>query len=113
MGGAGIKKFLAWIKGVKLGINQNIHKEKEFKLYELVKQEKPDRIVYHSKNIYPLLWEYYNRGKTIFISPFPYFHYVKGHPFFGMGKGYGEYFNRLTFKIYDFGVVKATMMARK
>ena len=114
MGGAGIKKFFAYIKGIKLAINQNIHKEKEFKLYEHVKQERPDRIVYHSKNIYPLIWEYKNRGKTIFISPFPYMHYVKGHPMLDIGKNYGgEYFNKLTFKLYDFGVVKATMMAKK
>jgi len=113
MGGTGIKKFFAYIKGIKLAVDQNIHKEKEFKLYEIVKQERPDRIVYHSKNIYPLLWEYQNRGKTIFISPFPYMHYVKGHPFLGVGKNYGEYFNKLTFKFSDFGVVTSTMQAKK
>ncbi|MBT4843286.1 MAG: glycosyltransferase, partial [Anaerolineae bacterium] len=93
MGGSGIKKFFAYIKLMKLAQNKKVPQEKEFKLYELVQQERPDRIVYHSKNVYPLLWEYENRGKTIFVSPFAYFHYIKGHSFF-VGKNYGEFFNK-------------------
>jgi sterol 3beta-glucosyltransferase len=112
MGGSGIKKFFAYIKLMRLAQSQKVPQEKEFKLYELVKQERPDRIVYHSKNVYPLLWEYENRGETIFVSPFAYFHHIKGHSFFS-GKNYGEYFNKLTFKFYDFGVVTATMAAKK
>ena len=112
MGGSGIKKFLAYIKLMRLAQSQKIPQEKEFKLYELVKQERPDRIVYHSKNVYPLIWEYENRGKTIFVSPFAYFHYIKGHTFF-FGKNYGEFLNKLTFKLADFGVVTATMAAKK
>ncbi|MBT7484100.1 glycosyltransferase [Candidatus Peregrinibacteria bacterium] len=112
MGGSGIKKFFAYIKLMKLAQNKKVPQEKEFKLYELVQQERPDRIVYHSKNVYPLLWEYENRGKTIFVSPFAYFHYIKGHSFF-VGKNYGEFFNKLTFKFSNFGVVTATMAAKK
>jgi len=112
MGGSGIKKFFAFIKLMNLAQSQKIPQEKEIMLYELVKQVKPDRIVYHSKNVYPLLWEYENRGKTIFVSPFAYFHYKKGHTFF-YGNNYGEFFNKLTFKFYDFGVVAATMAAKK
>jgi len=113
LGGSGIKKFFAYIKLIKLAQKQKAPQEKEFKLYELIKQERPDRIVYHSKNVYPLIWEYKNRGKTIFVSPFPYFHYVKGHSFLVFSKNYGEYFNKLTFKLYDFGVVAGTMMVKK
>jgi len=112
MGGSGIKKFFAYIKLMRLAQSQKVPQEKEFKLYELVKQERPDRIVYHSKNVYPLIWEYKNRGKTIFVCPFAYFHYTKGHTFL-FGKNYGEFFNKLTFKFYDFGVVTATMAAKK
>ena len=106
-----MKRFFAYIKLARDG--QAANKEKEVKLYELIIQEEPDRIVYHSKNIYPLLWECHNRGKTIFICPFPYFHYVKGHPFFAFRKNYGEFINKLTFTLYDFGVVTATMMVKK
>ncbi len=112
MGGSGIKKIFAFIKLMKLAQSQKVPQEKEFKLYELVKQEKPDRILYHSKNVYPLLWECKNRGKTIFVSPFAYFHYIEGHTFFS-GKNYGDFFNKLTFKLSNFGVVTATMAAKK
>jgi UDP:flavonoid glycosyltransferase YjiC (YdhE family) len=40
-------------------------------------------------------------------------HYVKGHPFLVFSKNYGEYFNKLTFKLYDFGVVTTTMIVKK
>jgi len=112
MGGSGIKKFFAYIKLMRLAQSQKVPQEKEFKLYELVKQERPDRIVYHSKNVYPLIWEYKNRGKTIFVCPFAYFHYIKGHTFL-FGKNYGDFFNKLTFKLSDFGVVTVTMAAKK
>ncbi|MCK4357568.1 MAG: glycosyltransferase family 1 protein [Candidatus Cloacimonetes bacterium] len=110
-GGKGIKKFFAYIK---LSINQTApNKEKEFKLYELIKQERPDRVVYNSKTIYPIIWEYKNSGKTTFLSPFPYLHYVKGHSLLVFGKDYGDFLNKLTFKLYDFGVVTTTMTAKK
>lgn len=112
MGGSGIKKSFAYIKLMRLAQSQKVPQEKELKLYELVKQERPDRIVYHSKNVYPLIWEYKNRGKTIFVCPFAYFHYIKGHTFL-FGKNYGEFYNKLTFKFYDFGVVTATLAAKK
>ena len=112
IGGSGIKKFFASIKLIRLAQNQKVPQEKELKLYELIKQESPDRIVYHSKIVYPLLWEYKYRRKTIFVCPFAYFHYTKEHSFF-YGKNYGEYLNKLTFKFYDFGVVTATMIAKK
>ena len=114
MGGSGIKKFFALIKLFKLARNEKgAFKEKDLKLYELIKQARPDRIVYHSKNIYPVIWECKNRGKTIFVSPFPYMHYVKGHPFLAFSKNYGEFLNKLTFKLYDFGAVIATMIIKK
>jgi len=112
MGGSGIKKIYAFIKLMKLAQKQKVPQEKELKLYELVKQEKPDRILYHTKNVYPLLWEYKNSGKTIFVSPFAYFHYIKGHTFF-YGKNYGEFLNKLSFKLSYFGVITATLAAKK
>ncbi|NPE30107.1 glycosyltransferase family 1 protein [Methanococcoides sp. SA1] len=112
MGGSGIKKFFAFIKQMKLAQSEKVPQEKEFKLYELVNQVKPDRILYHSKIVYPILWEYKNKGKTIFVSPFAYFHYIKGHSFL-YGKNHGDFFNKLTFKFSDFGVVTATMIAKK
>jgi len=110
-GGKGIKKSFAYIK---LAINQkNPNKEKENKLYELIKHERPDRVVYNSKTIYPIIWEYENRGKTTFLSPFPYLHYVEGHSLLVFRKDYGVFLNKLTFKLYDFGVATTAMTTKK
>jgi sterol 3beta-glucosyltransferase len=110
-GGKGLKKTFAFIK---LAMKQTgPNKEKETKLYELIKQERPDRVLYNSKTICPIIWEYKNSGKTTFLSPFPYLHYVKGHSLLVFGKNYGEYFNKLTFKLYDFGVATAALTIKK
>ena len=110
-GGTGIKKFVAYFK---LAINQKpANKEKEFKLYELIKQEKPDRIVYNSKTTYPIIWENKNKGKTVFLSPYPYLHYVKGHPLLVFRKDYGIFLNKLTFKLYDFGAATTAKVVKK
>lgn len=110
-GGKGLKKVFAYIK---LAIKQtNPNKEKENKLYELIRKERPDRVVYNSKTIYPIIWERENIGKTTFLSPFPYLHYVKGHSLLVFGKNYGDFLNKLTFKLYDFGVAATAMTTKK
>jgi UDP:flavonoid glycosyltransferase YjiC (YdhE family) len=110
-GGKGLKKTFAFIKLAKKQTGPN--KEKETKLYELIKQERPDRVLYNSKTIYPIIWEYKNSGKTTFLSPFPYLHYVKGHSLLVFGKNYGDFFNKLTFKLYDFGAATAALTTKK
>lgn len=110
-GGKGLKKIFAFIK---LAMKQTSpNKEKETKLYELIKQERPDRVLYNSITIYPIIWEYENSGKTTFLSPFPYLHYVKGHSLLVFGKNYGDFFNKLTFKLYDFGAATAALTTKK
>jgi len=109
-GGKGLRKIFAFIK---LAMNSTgPNKEKEIKLYELIKKEKPDRVLYNSKTTYPIIWEYKNSGRTTFLSPFPYLHYVKGHSFLVFGKNYGEFFNKLTFKLYDFGAATAALTTK-
>jgi UDP:flavonoid glycosyltransferase YjiC (YdhE family) len=110
-GGKGLKKTFAYIK---LAIKQTgPNKEKETKLYELIEQLNPDRVLYNSKTVYPIIWEYKNRGKTIFLSPFPYLHYVKGHSLLVFRKNYIEYVNKLTFKLYDFGAASVAISTKK
>ena len=110
-GGKGLKKIFAFIK---LAMKQTgPNKEKETKLYELIKQERPGRVLYNSKTTCPIIWEYENSGKTIFLSPFPYLHYVKGHSLLVFGKNYGDFFNKLTFKLYDFGAATAALTTKK
>jgi len=110
-GGKGFKKAFAYIR---LAFKQKQpNKEKEILLYELIKKENPDRVIYNSKTIYPIIWEYKNIGKTIFLSPFPYLHYVKGHSLLVFGKNYGDFLNKLTFKLYDFGVAATAITTKK
>ena len=101
-GGTGIKKYRAFLK---LAIKSTpANKEKETLLHELIQLETPDRILYNSKTTCPIIWEKKNKGKTIFLSPFPYLHYVEGHPLLVFRKNYGAFFNKFTFKLYNFGV---------
>jgi len=110
-GSSGFKKFFAYIK---LAINQT-EANKEFitKQYEVIKSEKPDRIVYNAKSVYPIIWEVKNGGKTTQILPLPHMHYVKGHSFIAFKGNYGNILNKLSFSLVDFGIVTTTMIAKK
>ena len=110
-GGNGLKKFFAFME---LAMKQKgPNKEKETKLYELINQERPDRVLYNSKTTCPIIWEYKNSGKTTFLSPYPYLHYVKGHSLLVFSKNFGDFFNKLTFKLYDFGAATAALSTKK
>jgi UDP:flavonoid glycosyltransferase YjiC (YdhE family) len=110
-GGKGIKKSIAFFKlAVKSGA---ANKEKESLLYELILKEQPDKILYNSKTTCPIIWERNNPGTTIFLSPYPYLHYVEGHPMLVFRKNYGAFINKLTFKLYSFGVGKAAQNVKK
>ena len=110
-GGKGLKKTFAFLK---IAVNSSrLNKEKETKLYELIKKEKPDRVLYNSKTTYPLIWEYSHPGKSTFLSPFPYLNYVKGHSMLVFRKNYTEFLNKLTYKLYDFGTATAALSVKK
>jgi sterol 3beta-glucosyltransferase len=110
-GGTGWKKYKAYFKLAAQSISAN--KEKESLLYELIQKEQPDKILYNSKTSCPILWEKNNPGKTIFLSPFPYLHYVEGHPMLVFRKNYGACINKLTFKLYSYGVGQNAKTIRK
>jgi UDP:flavonoid glycosyltransferase YjiC (YdhE family) len=82
-------------------------------LYELILKEQPDKILYNSKTTCPIIWERNNPGTTIFLSPYPYLHYVEGHPMLVFRKNYGAFINKLTFKLYSFGAGKAAQNVKK
>lgn len=73
----------------------------------------PDRIVHHGKAMYPVIWEVDHPERTVYISPVPYMHYVKGHTHTAFHSNYGDMLNRLTYKLADWGVMKAIMSAAK
>lgn len=109
--GSGFKKFLAYVK---LAMRQTeVNKELVQQQYELVEQEKPDRIVYNGKAVYPIIWELKNKGRTTFVSPLPYMHYVKGHTHVAFNSNFGSFFNKLTFSLAHFGMVTTLMITKK
>jgi len=110
-GGSGLKKFFAFVR---LAKNQTeINKELVNKQYLLIESEKPDRIVYNGKAVYPIIWGLNNKEKTIFVSPLPYLHYVKGHTHVAFNSNFGAFFNKLTFSLAHFGMVTTIMISKK
>lgn len=112
MGGStGTKKLMATIRlAQKQGpANKQLVKNQ----YEIIEREKPDRIIYNGKAVYPILWELENKGKTIFVSPLPFMHYVEGHTHIAFNSDFGTFFNKLSFSLAHFGMVTTTLMAKK
>jgi UDP:flavonoid glycosyltransferase YjiC (YdhE family) len=110
-GGSGWIKFMATLR---LAVNQGeANKELAFKQYEIINRENPDKIVYNGKAVYPVLWGLKNPGKTIFLSPIPYMHYVEGHTHIAFNSNFGTFLNKLTFSLAYFGMVTTTLMAKK
>lgn len=107
----GFKKLKAYIKLISMqpAANEEMIKNQE----KCIEAQKPDRIVHHPKAIYPILWSIQNSGKTTFISPVPYMHYVEDHPHIIFSKNYGKYINKLTYKLVSFGSVKSVTYSQK
>ncbi len=109
--GSGIRKMMAYIK---LARHQTeVNKELVSKQYDLIESEKPDRIVYNGKAMYPIIWELNNRGKAILISPVPYVHYVKDHTHVAFNSNYGPFLNKLTYSLANFGLITTVMITKK
>lgn len=106
------KKIKTFYKLYKEGmaINQLMFKEQ----YEIIENEKPDRIVYHGKCTYPLLWRLKYGKKTVFVSPVPYLvHYVEQHAHLGFGSNLGSFLNKITYTLGNFGLIKTINDAQK
>jgi UDP:flavonoid glycosyltransferase YjiC (YdhE family) len=102
--GGGSSRFEKFRATIQLARNQtDANKELVRKQYEIVEREKPDRIVYNGKAVYPIIWGLKNKGKNILVCPLPYMHYVQGHTHVAFNNNFGP-FNRLTYAIADFGL---------
>lgn len=112
MGGStGLKKIIGIIK---LVFNQkDANKELLFRQKEIIEKEKPDRILYNIKAVFPILWGLKNKGKTIFMTPLLYMHYVKGHTHVAFNSNYGDFINKLTFTLANFGMITTLKTSRK
>ena len=106
-GGSKLKKFVAYYRLAKI---QRKNNELMFlKQKETMERLRPDRTVHNGKVFYPVIWELSNPKSTILVSPVPYLNYTKGHAHLAFNNNYGEFLNKLTYKIADWGILKAIM----
>lgn len=110
-GGSKLKKIQAFIKLSKIQARNN--RKMLEKQFEVIQRLKPDRIVHNGKVMYPVLYEISHPHSTVFVSPVPYVHYVKGHTHIAFHSNYGELLNKFTFWIADWGLKKAILAAAK
>jgi len=75
----------------------------------VILEEQPDKILHSGKVIYPVVWSLKNKGKTILITPVPYMHYVKDHAHLGFNKNFGPFFNKYSYKLANYGLLKTVM----
>lgn len=96
MGGQGsiFKRIGFMIKMAKVGIK--LSKEMLALQHYIQKEEKPDRILYHPKCNYGLIWGMANPGKSILVSPIPGVSHTINH-LTVLGGNYGEFLNKLSF----------------
>jgi UDP:flavonoid glycosyltransferase YjiC (YdhE family) len=72
----------------------------------------PDRIVYHPKCSYPILYGMLNRKKNIMVSPVPFIvHPHKDHPNLGFGRSNLKWWNSFSYRLGNLGMAKALKMA--
>ena len=72
----------------------------------LILSEQPEKIIYHIKANYPLIYETINPNKTVLVSPIPYMlHPVHEHAHIGF-KSMGTFMNKITYKLANLGLVK-------
>lgn len=72
-------------------------------------EESPDRIIYHPKCNYSLVWGMAHPGSTIMVSPLPFMTHPIDH-LTALGNNYGKLLNRLSFWITNTG--KAIVLKR-
>ena len=112
----GKASLLAKLKAINFLYREGLKVNKELMLqqYEIIEAENPDLIIHNAKCNYPLIWGLKHNKKTVLVSPVPYFiYYVKGHSHIGFNKNCGTFFNKLTYRLSTFGLIKTIYDAQK
>jgi sterol 3beta-glucosyltransferase len=107
-----VKKVGAYIRLYRKseGVNQELVLQEK----ELVERERPDRIIYGAKAIYPLVWGMIHPGRSIFLSPVPCLTlYTREHPHVGFKGRHGPLFNRFTYILANFGLIRHVVSTMK
>lgn len=99
LGGQGslFKRIRILIKISRIGIK--LSKDMTQLQHKILAEENPDRVLYHPKCNYSIVWGMKNPGKTIMVSPIPFLGHAINHLSTIGGDGYGKAINRLTFWI--------------
>lgn len=101
------KKIWAFIQLTKT--QAKINKMMVEKQLEVINDLNPERIIHNGKVMYPVIWEADHPGTTVYVSPVPYLHYVKGHTHTAFHSDYGEWLNKLTYRLADLGILRTIM----
>ncbi|MCX2744146.1 glycosyltransferase [Mangrovivirga sp. M17] len=105
------RKIQAYIKLARMGRGMN---KKMFLIQrDIIENHKFDKIIYHPKTLYPIIWEMKYPDTTMLLSPVPYLHYTKGHTHLFFNSNFGEFFNKLTYKLADWGLYKTISSSLK
>lgn len=99
LGGQGslFKRIRILIKISRIGIK--LSKDMTQLQHKILAEENPDRVLYHPKCNYSIVWGMKNPGKTIMVSPIPFLGHAINHLSTIGGDGYGKAINRFTFWI--------------
>ncbi len=82
--------------------------------HEAIEAEQPDRLLYHAKAMYPLLWGLSRPGRAILLSPVPYVvHAVDTHSHVVFNRNLGRILNRATYALANLGLVKTVVKAAR
>nr|WP_299485357.1 glycosyltransferase [uncultured Allomuricauda sp.] len=81
---------------------------------DIIADFRPDRVVFHIKSIYPLIWGVENPKKVVLVSPIPYLvHYTKTQGHIGFNKDHGVFLNKLTYRLSNFALLKNVLSVTK
>ena len=112
MGGRGLKKIGAMIRLYKL--SEEVNRVLVLQQQELIDEERPDRVIYGGKAIYPIIWGMSHPGQTVFLSPVPCIAlYTKEYPHVGFKGKHGPRFNKFTYNLANFGLIKHVVSTTK
>jgi sterol 3beta-glucosyltransferase len=101
--GSSMKKLLA---NLKLGAYQwSINRDLIRRQQAIIHKHQPERVLYNPKAVYPILWGMNQGQRHILVCPVPYLHFVKDHAHVAFGGDLGPLLNRLTYWLYDFGMM--------
>jgi len=109
MGGKGsiFKRIGILIKMSKVGIK--LSKDIIALQHRIQIEEKPDRVIYHPKCNFSIVWGMANPGKSIMLSPIPYLVHPIDH-LTALGGNYGRSLNRLSFWLVN--SIKAVVLKK-